>query len=257
MAPALPGFGRRFGPVWLAGLVGVSALLLQPVPPAVLQAMAGAGLPEPAVRLLLLANPLLLLTLAALAGAGVAHRVGFTSWLAGTHRGPVAWRAPAAAGVALGLALALADIAGARLAGGTWQAFIAPQADAPVLLPLLFGVLYGGLAEEVMLRWGVMALLAWLLARASGRWRRDPAAGLPAWVAWTAIVLASLLFAAGHLPALAQLAEPSPALVARTLALNAVGGLLYGWFFWRRGLEAAMVAHAGTHLGLAAVRLWV
>jgi membrane protease YdiL (CAAX protease family) len=63
------------------------------------------------------------------------------------------------------------------------------------------------------------------------------------------------LFAAGHLPAVAAQLDLTPAIVARTLVLNGVAGLLYGWLFWRRHLEAAMVAHACTHLGLAAWRL--
>jgi hypothetical protein len=32
------------------------------------------------------------------------------------------------------------------------------------------------------------------------------------------------------------------------VAANALPGLLFGWLFWRRGLEAAMGAHALAHL---------
>ncbi len=35
----------------------------------------------------------------------------------------------------------------------------------------------------------------------------------------------------------------SPAVVARALVLNGVGGVVFGWLYWRRGLLAAMVAH--------------
>jgi membrane protease YdiL (CAAX protease family) len=68
-------------------------------------------------------------------------------------------------------------------------------------------------------------------------------------------VVAALVFAAGHLPALAAMVEPTPALVARTLALNAIAGLVYGWLFLTRGLEAAMLAHGATHVGFALARL--
>jgi membrane protease YdiL (CAAX protease family) len=36
----------------------------------------------------------------------------------------------------------------------------------------------------------------------------------------------------------------------RTVLLNALGGVLFGWLFWRRSLEVAMVAHAAFHVGL-------
>jgi hypothetical protein len=37
--------------------------------------------------------------------------------------------------------------------------------------------------------------------------------------------------------------------------LNALGGVLFGWLFWRRSLEAAMVAHATTHVGFFIINL--
>jgi uncharacterized membrane protein len=31
--------------------------------------------------------------------------------------------------------------------------------------------------------------------------------------------------------------------VARTIVLNSLGGLVFGWLFWSLGLESAMMAH--------------
>jgi hypothetical protein len=104
-------------------------------------------------------------------------------------------------------------------------------------------MLYGGLAEEVILRWGVMSLMAWVLLSLAGVRRHRLAMGI-------AVVLAAVLFAAAHLPVLAAQLELTPLVVARTLLINGVAGVLYGWLFWRRHLEAAMAAHAATHLGL-------
>jgi membrane protease YdiL (CAAX protease family) len=105
-------------------------------------------------------------------------------------------------------------------------------------------VAYGGVNEEVLMRLFLVSLLAWLLARA---WRRDaPAPG--ARMMWSAIVVVSVLFGLGHLPAAAMLGELTPDMVARVIVLNAVAGVAFGWLFWRRGLEAAMVAHAAAHL---------
>ncbi|MGF0523660.1 CPBP family glutamic-type intramembrane protease [Agrobacterium pusense] len=56
------------------------------------------------------------------------------------------------------------------------------------------------------------------------------------------------LFAAGHLPFLFTIAaQPRPALVLAVLTGNFVPGLIFGWLFWRRGLEAAILSHGFAH----------
>jgi len=74
--------------------------------------------------------------------------------------------------------------------------------------------------------------------------------------AWVAILLSAVLFGVGHLPALATVVDPTPLVVVRTIALNAVAGIALGWLYWQESLEAAMVAHATYHVvlvGLSAV----
>ena len=97
-----------------------------------------------------------------------------------------------------------------------------------------------------MLRFGLMSVLAFVGWRLTGRRSDGPR---PA-IVWVAIVIAAVLFGFGHLPALAQLVSLTPALIARTVLLNAVAGVLFGWLYWRRSLEAAMVAHASFHVPL-------
>ena len=38
---------------------------------------------------------------------------------------------------------------------------------------------------------------------------------------------------------------------------NTLAGLVFGWLFWRHGLEAAMVAHALAHVVAVAVAVGV
>jgi membrane protease YdiL (CAAX protease family) len=253
-APRLSWRGR-FLRVWAAGLPGIAALLLLP-PPAALRDAAPqlAGLPELSVRLLLALNPLVLLTLAAAVGASLAHRAGLRSRLAGDPQARLAPGLALAAGLLLAAVLAAADALLAPALGASWQAFLRAANASAGAGSVLVGLLYGGLAEEVMARWGCMALATVLAARLLRRGGAPVTGEVPALAAWCGIGVAALLFAAGHLPALAQAVEPTAAVVARTLALNAAAGLVYGWLCWRRGLECAMLAHAVTHLGLAAVR---
>lgn len=245
---------RRFLPVWAAGTLGVLALWLQEPPAALLeQAPQLRQLPEAGLKAVLLINPLLIVTALAAVGAALAHRVGLRSRLAGHPDAELAPTQALAAGLGVAAVLAVADAALAGSLGDEWRRAAAQAQAAPTWPALAIGVLYGGLAEEVMLRWGVMSLIAWALWRLL---QRSPAeATQPSdRVMWTAIVLSALVFGLAHLPAVAQVAPLSPALVGRTIALNALGGVVYGWLFWRRGLESAMLAHASTHLGMALSR---
>jgi hypothetical protein len=243
------GFWRRFLPVWLVGLAGIAGLFLQPVPTALSGLPEVQRIPPLTLRLLLAVNPAILVTLMAAAGAAWAHRLGLQSALAGTSAGPLRARALApvlAAGLVLGVLVMLLDAAWAGLLGPDWQQVLLRSRRAAVLPALGAGILYGGLTEEVMMRWGLMTIVAALVARISGR------PGATAML--TGAVVAALLFGLGHLPAVAQELPLTPGIAARTVTLNFLPGLVFGWLFWRRGLEAAMVAHAGAHLGFALVR---
>lgn len=112
-------------------------------------------------------------------------------------------------------------------------------------IPIAVRLLYGGITEEVLIRWGLMTALAW------GIWklfeRRSPKPSSRA--IGTAIVVSSVLFGLAHLPALAQPGVDLPfVVVASVTVANAVFGIVAGSLFWRYGLEAAMLAHAVAHL---------
>jgi membrane protease YdiL (CAAX protease family) len=117
------------------------------------------------------------------------------------------------------------------------------------------GMLYGGIVEELLMRWGVMTLLAWIGWRLTSRaGKREP--GAPSKVVmWTAITLAALLFGAGHLPTTAMIVSLTPVVIVRALVLNGIGGMLFGWLYWQRSLEAAMIAHATFHVVATIVAL--
>jgi len=103
---------------------------------------------------------------------------------------------------------------------------------------------YGGLGEEILMRLFLVSGLVWLLGRF---WTQ--AGGMPAIGAyWTGIVLAAVLFGLGHLPTTKTLAPLTPALVARAVVLNGIGGIAFGWLYWQYGLEAAMISHFGADI---------
>jgi membrane protease YdiL (CAAX protease family) len=57
------------------------------------------------------------------------------------------------------------------------------------------------------------------------------------------IFLAAIIFGLGHLPITASLVAITPLIVLRAIVLNGIGGIVFGWLFWKRGLESAMIAH--------------
>jgi hypothetical protein len=110
---------------------------------------------------------------------------------------------------------------------------------------LLVRVLYGGITEELLLRWGVMTLLLWAAWRPLQRGTGKPRAGIVAF----AVLASALVFGLGHLPTvLAFGGELSRGVVLYVLGGNALFGIVTGALFWRYGLEAAMLAHALAHV---------
>lgn len=150
---------------------------------------------------------------------------------------------------------------------GLVSAFIIVTADKWVFMPLIpalqppegvqytlspgylgMGVLYGGIIEELMMRLFLMSLVVFLLNKLVSVIRRTQQPDVPTWIYWLAIGIVALLFAAGHLPATAAMIGLSPMIVLRSFVLNGIAGFLFGLLFWKKGLTAAMIAHASTHL---------
>jgi membrane protease YdiL (CAAX protease family) len=107
---------------------------------------------------------------------------------------------------------------------------------------------YGGISEEILLRLFTMSFFVWL-----GRFISKTADGKPtAAVIWIANILAAVLFGLGHLPAVSLMVQVplTPLVIARTLVLNGLLGIVFGWLYWKRGLEAAMVSHFSADIVL-------
>jgi len=103
---------------------------------------------------------------------------------------------------------------------------------------------YGGIVEETLCRLFLVSLIVWLLAFLHHRQATR-------WMFVVAIILAALLFGAGHLPAaFASGMHPSAMLLVRVIGLNAIVGFFFGGIYWKYGLEHAMVAHFSADLVL-------
>jgi membrane protease YdiL (CAAX protease family) len=91
-------------------------------------------------------------------------------------------------------------------------------------------VLYSAVTEELLYRVVISTLLAWLCYIALSRETE---------AIWIGISIAAVLFGLAHVPNLAHV----PHAILRAVVLNGIAGLLFGWLYWRKGLEPAVLAH--------------
>ena len=104
----------------------------------------------------------------------------------------------------------------------------------------LGAALGAGVGEELVFRLLLFPLLAWLFGFAA----RTPE-GLPTTSAcWAGLILATLVFAATHVPIVEDLGGYTPPNVLRAMAVFCSPGLVLGLVFWRCGLETVVTAHA-------------
>ena len=120
------------------------------------------------------------------------------------------------------------------------------QTSQPAAWKGFLASFYGGIAEEIQLRLFVMSLLAWL-----GKFISKTSEGKPTSIIfWIANILAAVLFGLGHLPAMSLLVPLTALVIARTVVLNGLIGVVCGWLYWKRGLESAMISHFSADIVL-------
>jgi hypothetical protein len=129
---------------------------------------------------------------------------------------------------------------------GEKAASLNQEAMQPAAWKGLLASFYGGIGEEVLLRLGLMSVLVWL-----GRFVSKTEDGRPTLaVLWIANILAAVLFGLGHLPATAALFPITPLVVTRAIVLNSFIGVVAGYLYFKRGLEAAMLSHFSADIVL-------
>lgn len=228
--------------MWLAGMLGVAVVAVLVVPILV----SGRPLPMPvwALSAISLVQGALFLALSVWAGVALAPKVGLhtPAFEAFANSSPVTVTvrpqlAPGMlGGLASGLLLVVLSYAPPPELAAAAKAFS---------FPLVARLLYGGITEELLLRWGLMSIVLWVLWRFLHRSHTLP----PASLVWVAIVITAVLFGVGHLPAASSIVGSLTFhVVAFVIVGNAIFGVLAGWLFWRFGLESAMLAHCIAHL---------
>ena len=206
-------------------------------------------IPLPLLIFVQLLQMAILLGICTYIGLSLGANLGLDSPLA---RAFIKGKKPALAPKNLVLALLAGVLTGILIIAldALWQPLlpVPHQASLPDIAPwkAFLAAFYGGITEELLLRLFLMTFIAWLLSKIFARGKTQTAA----WIFWTAIILAAVLFGLGHLPAVAQIWDLTSLVVLRTLSLNVMAGLVFGFLYWRWGLEYAMLAHFITDIVL-------
>lgn len=248
---------RLFLILFVAGFAGVASFLLVDLAAlvALFPVRDGMEVPviTPVIKVLSLVQPTVLVLIAVLIGVVLAQRVGLSA--------PVAEAIAASrpVGPALkpqivpGILGAVVGGASILLSAAVFKSSIPTETVERIssftrLLPLVTRFLYGGITEEVLMRWGLMTVLVWIVWRVfQRRLDRPPASSFV-----VAILVSSFVFGLGHLPvAILLLGGATTALVLFVIAANSAFGIVAGYLYWKHGLESAMIAHVLGHVVLA------
>ena len=229
------------------GFIGTASLLTMDMPlPAEVEATLKESLTATQIKLLLLINPAILVIAAVVLGTIFYQKVNLRvpaieKWL-GIREESVDFSGIIKSGI------------GGGIISGVLVVFVVLLFKPMMLdeyellseslrLNLAVRFLYGGITEEILLRFGLMTFLVWLSSKVLK--------GTKPAVYWVGIVLASILFAIGHFPAVYGVIEqPSLLLLSYVLLGNTIGGLIFGWLYWKKGLESAFLAHIFLHVVL-------
>jgi hypothetical protein len=230
--------------LFLIGALGVLSMLTVEIPMGDLPKVVTDRFTAQEIKWLTLLNPLLLMIIAILIGTALHDKVNLQipsiKALLKIETPQLSFKEQLKSGLILG------TLAGVliTLIASFFQSFLPAEFIAlgsKVQITPTARLLYGGITEELLMRFGFMTLVVWIIFKISKSLQNSTYI--------FGILMSSLLFAAGHLPVVFNaVANPSAMLIAYIILGNATAGILFGWLFWKKGLEAAMLAHMVAHI---------
>ncbi|MFW9806921.1 MAG: type II CAAX prenyl endopeptidase Rce1 family protein [Candidatus Thorarchaeota archaeon] len=115
--------------------------------------------------------------------------------------------------------------------------------STPSIIPSLgsrvLTILYGGIYEELFLRLFILTVIVWFVWRI--KMKED---GTPYMLTfWVGIILSVLVFSLLNLSTIGLAMEITSIIVIRAIVLNGIPAVIFGWLYWKQGIESAIVAH--------------
>ena len=210
---------------------------------------AVAELVTPFVLIAQLIQTLIIFSIAIFIGLLLAKRVGFNlpileGWLEGREIGTYL---KSILGISIGMGVLTGIII--ILLSFLFTPVSSIFQNAEISVPLWTGFLasfYGGIGEEILLRLFLMTLIVWIIFKIIKTSDGKPTAtGI-----WLAIIISAVIFGLGHLPITGAITSITPLIVVRAILLNGIAGIIFGWLYWKKGLESAMIGHFSADIVL-------
>lgn len=231
----------------MLGLSGVFSLLLAPI-----NIPEGTELPLslPLLKVIGLIQSSVLLGIATFIGSNLAPRVGLSTPLIEAFYNKTGVRSIFSKQIIFGMIGGTIAYIVSACVIKLVEPFLPPEylainQNPANQIPLITRILYGGIVEELLIRWGLMTFLIWLQWKVFQKGSGKPKSAFFG----LGILIAAVIFGIGHLPALFSLiSQPTILLITLIIALNMILGVIAGWLYWRKGLEAAIIAHMTFHI---------
>lgn len=233
--------------LFFLGLLGILSMLTMDIPlPEEMKTLLEDQFTPSQIQWLILINPTIIMLIAVAVGILLYQKVNLSvpilEKMVGLKEGFPQIREILVYGILggffTGIVLGLLGLIGRGLIPSEFE-----KLSETLQLTLAARFLYGGITEEILMRFGLMTLLVWIVAKISK--------GTKPSLYWIGIILAALIFAVGHFPMVFQvIGNPSPILISYVLLGNSLGGLVFGWLYWKKGLESAFLAHTFAHVGM-------
>lgn len=230
--------------LFLLGLLGVLTLLTISFPLDSLPKELIDKLSPQTIQLLILINPLILLSISVTVGIALFDKVKLSvptiSGFITKQKNEISFFEQLKYGVILGTIAGLfTTIIVLVFKSSIPQEFIELGNNIKITTIARFG--YGGLTEEILMRFGFMTFVIWITFKLTKKLNNT--------TYWTGIILSTIIFSIGHFPtAYSAVGNPSVSLLAYIFIGNSVAGIFFGWLFWKKGLEAAFIGHILTHV---------
>lgn len=230
--------------LFLIGMLGVLTMLTVTIPPDSIPPEALKKFSPEALKWLVLVNPAILLLISVIIGTLLFDKVKLSvpaiSSVLKIDDSGTPFSEQIKFGTALGIITGiLTTLTGLVFKSSIPQEFIEMAEKIKITTIARFG--YGGFTEEILMRYGFMTLMVWVIFKISKQLNNT--------TYWTGIILAALLFGIGHFPVVySAVSRPTTALLTYVLLGNSIAGIFFGWLYWKKGLEAAFIAHIFAHI---------
>lgn len=230
--------------LFILGFIGILSILTMELPiPEELMKLLLEKLTENQIKLVTLINPTIMLVIAIIVGVILHKKVDLNvPIIEGLIARENNWnlksiiKAGIIGGVSSGILITLSSVIFHPFLP---EEFIELGENIKPSLATRF--LYGGFTEEILLRFGFMTLIVWIASKIIKNGKNS--------IYWIGILISSFIFGFGHFPVAFQAVDnPSIGLLSYVLIGNTIGGLIFGWLYWKKGLESAFIAHTFAHI---------